>query len=58
MFFVMMYNQKGNTAMPIVNEDDEVMFYETEEIAREKMKNHPFASRFGYEIYEIYLKEE
>jgi hypothetical protein len=54
-FFVMMYSQSGNTAMPIMAdmEMEEVAFYATEQEARDMADNHGFASKFGYEIFEM-----
>lgn len=51
-FFIMMNNQNGTTIMPIVNEDEEVMLFETEEEAREIAGEHYFCKAFGYEIFE------
>lgn len=57
-FFVMMYSQDMTKAIPIrVGDDDdvneEIMFWETSEKARVDMEDHYFASRFGYEIFEM-----
>ena len=56
-YFAMMYSQDGETAMPIIDSEDEdgerVKFWETEEEARESMKNHYFAKSFGYEIFSM-----
>lgn len=52
-FFVMMYNQKSTTAYPILDEDDNVAFWKTEEKAHEDMKDHPYASVFGYKVFEM-----
>jgi hypothetical protein len=51
-FFIMMNNQKGTTIMPIVDGDEEVMLFETEEEAEEIASLHPFCKAFGYEIFE------
>jgi len=55
-YFVMMYSQDGKTAMPILEGNKEnapVMFWDSEEDAHEDMINHPYASAFGYEVFEI-----
>lgn len=53
-YFVMIYSQSGNIAMPIMDEDhEEVYFWKTEEEARESMEKHTFAKTFGYEIFEM-----
>ena len=51
-YFVMMYSQNGNIAMPIMDEElEEVFFWATEEEAKESMEKHAFAKSFGYEIF-------
>ena len=51
-YFVMMYSQNGKSAMPIMDEElEEVFFWETEEEARQSMEKHHFAKNFGYEIF-------
>jgi hypothetical protein len=61
-FFVMMYSQDGNTAMPIMesleNDHEEVMFWPTEIEAHEAMTQHPFAQEFGYEVFTMGIEEE
>jgi len=56
-FFVMMWSQDGSTATPITeidkNDNDVVMFWATEEDAKEEMELHPAASKFGYEVFEM-----
>ena len=52
-FFIMLYNQKGDRAMPITDEDDNVVFFESLEAAKEAMKNNPYAEAFGFEIFEL-----
>lgn len=54
-FFVMMYSQNGNIAMPIMAdmEMEEVAFFSTEQAARAMADDHGFASKFGYEIFEM-----
>ena len=51
-FFIMMYNQKEG-AMPIVDEDENVYFFETIEEAREMAEDHYFCQNLGYEIFEL-----
>ena len=51
-YFIMMSNPTGKGASPIVNgEYKEVMFFETEEEARELAEDHHACSHFGYEIF-------
>jgi hypothetical protein len=52
-YFIMMYSQDGSTAMPIIEENGDVTFFETEEEARELAKEHHFCFNFGYEIFEM-----
>jgi len=57
-YFVMMYNQAMTTIMPIIEGSDEddnndVKLYNSYEEADNEMKDHYYASNFGYEIFEI-----
>lgn len=38
--------------MPIVDDNDDVVLYETEQAAREAMMGHVYAQAFGFEIFE------
>jgi hypothetical protein len=51
-FFIMMYNQKEG-AIPIIDENQNVVFFETEEEARKAVKDHYFCQQLGYEIFEL-----
>ena len=57
-FFVMMYSQRRDSAMPIVTEDEsgeqQVKFWDTELDAVNAMEEHPFASRLGYDVFEMH----
>lgn len=50
-FFVMLYNQKGDYAEPMVNDDGEVYFWKTSNDAREAMRGHMYAEAFGFEVH-------
>jgi hypothetical protein len=50
-FFIMLRN--GDKAMPIVDENEEVMLYESKLEAIEAMKGHIYAEAYGYEIFEL-----
>lgn len=57
-YFIMMYNQQGTVAMPIIcndydedYDDEGVMFFSTEEDARKLAMNHTYCQAFGYEIF-------
>lgn len=55
-FFIMIYSQDGDTAMPMIDVDSElgdVKFFGTEDEAREVGNNHPFASVMGFDIFEM-----
>ena len=56
-FFVIMYSQDGQLAMPITTDDsygnDEIAFWEMAREARAAMKDHPFAQAIGFEIFEM-----
>lgn len=56
-YFVMMYNQGGESAVPLVDEDGDVMFWPSHEEAHEAGVNHYFASAFGFEVHEMGNRE-
>lgn len=52
-WFVMMYSQSGEYVMPLVDGDDEVMLWATEEEANAAGIDNPFANAFGFHSYEV-----
>ena len=52
-WFVMMYSQKGTHVMPLVDDDDEVMLWETEGEANDAAKDNLYANAFGFQAYEV-----
>ena len=52
-WFVMMYSQKGNCVLPLVDDDDEVMLWDTESAAYTAAKDNPYAYAFGFKAYEV-----
>lgn len=52
-FFIMLYNQRGDYADPIVNSDGEVVFWSTKNEAENAMRGHIYADDFGYEVHEL-----
>lgn len=54
-FFVMLYNQNGEYASPLIEDvdSDDVTFFESEEEAEEIMSNHPYGQAFGYKIFNM-----
>ena len=52
-YFVMLFNQLGDSARPIMD-DDEVVFWPTKAEADAAMHDHPLAKAFGYEVHGIY----
>jgi len=51
-FFIMMSSQNGDYVLPIVDEDEEVMLFETQEDAEACATAHSFCQAFGYEVFE------
>jgi hypothetical protein len=58
-YFVMMYSQKGDSIMSIVEVDEydneNVKLYDSYEEAENEMKDHAYASQLGYEIFDILI---
>jgi hypothetical protein len=56
-YFIMMYNQKGNLAMPIIESDEFnnefVVFFKTMSEAKNLADNHYFCKAFGYKIFKM-----
>jgi len=52
-WFVMLNLQKQGVT-PLVNDDDEVMLFETEEEAEERAETNPLGKSFGFEVHNIY----
>ena len=50
-YFIMMYAQQEEHAVPLIEEDENVAFYETYREAYEIAENHPYAKALGYEIF-------
>ncbi len=50
-YFIMMSNQSGEAIFPIVDEDEDVMLFETHEAAHKLAEDHDFCKAFGYEIF-------
>jgi hypothetical protein len=55
-FFIMIYSQNGDSAMPMTDGDSgDVKFFGTEDEARIAGNEHFYAKAFGFEIFEIGL---
>ena len=52
-FFIMLYSQKGDKAMPIVDENDDVIFFGSMKEAVKAMKGNMYAEAFGFEVFEL-----
>jgi len=52
-----MINNQKEGATPIVDENEDVIFFETMEEAKEVAKNHLACQAFGYEIFELGMGE-
>ena len=52
-YFIMLWLQNGEGGMPIVDENDNVMFYASEKEAQDDMKDHSYAQAYGFAIFEM-----
>jgi hypothetical protein len=52
-YFIMMNNQKGTHISPIVDDDEEVCLFESEEEAEMCVRDNPYAQACGYEIFKM-----
>jgi len=52
-WFVMMYSQSGEHVMPLVDENDDPILWDTEGAANDEARSHPFANAFGFQAYEV-----
>jgi hypothetical protein len=52
-FFVMMFNQKGNHILPLIDDNENIKLWDDETEALEYAESHFYASKFGFEIFEI-----
>ena len=51
-WFVMMYSQSGDYVMPLVD-DEEVMLWDTEGEANDAARQNEYANAFGFQAYEV-----
>ena len=52
-WFVMMYSQDGNYVMSLVDDDQEVMLWDTEGGANDAARDNNYANAFGFQAYEV-----
>lgn len=52
-WFVMMYSQNGKHVMPLVDENDDVLLWDTEGAANDEAREHGYANAFGFQAYEV-----
>jgi hypothetical protein len=52
-WFVMMYSQSGAYVMPLVDDDQEVMLWDTEGVANDAARDNNYANAFGFQAYEV-----
>ena len=52
-WFVMMYSQSGEHVLPLVDDDDNPMLWETEGAANDAARDNIFANAFGFQAYEV-----
>lgn len=50
-YFVMLHNQKATTFVPLMNENNELLMFETYPKAEVAAENTLFGREFGYEIF-------
>ena len=52
-WFVMMWTPSGNNVIPLVDDDDNPMLWETEDSAYDAAMENDFANAFGFHVYEV-----
>ena len=52
-WFVMMYSQNGQYVMPLVDEDENVLLFDSKEEAKDVGDMHHFANKFGFFVCEV-----
>ena len=52
-YFVMMYDQDGESAQPLVDDNEKVMFWASMTEAFTVGHEHFYASQFGFEVHEM-----
>ena len=52
-WFVMMYSQSGKHVMPLVDDDDNPMLWESEGAANDAARENNYANAFGFQAYEV-----
>jgi hypothetical protein len=52
-YFIMMYSQSGKSAMPMVDDFEDVLFFETEQEARTCANEHDFCKALGFEVFDM-----
>jgi len=52
-WFVMMYSQSGECVMPLVDDDDLTMLWDTEGTANDAARDNPFSHAFGFQAYQV-----
>lgn len=58
MFFVMLSHPNPNVhALALSENDGDIAFFETKDLAREAAENNSLGEHFGYEIFELGMGE-
>jgi hypothetical protein len=52
-WFVMMWSQSGERVMPLVDDNDDPMLWDTEGEANDAARDNAFANAFGFQAYEV-----
>lgn len=50
-YFIMISNQRGNSIMPMIDDEEDVLLFPTFELAEAVAKDHMMCEAFGYEIF-------
>lgn len=52
-FFVMVYSQDGNMVFPLLDDNDDVTLWDSEEQASTSAKRNPYADAFGFTVHRV-----
>lgn len=52
-WFVMMYSPTGKCVMPLVDDGEQVLLWDTKGAANEAARTNHYACAFGFQAYEV-----
>lgn len=52
-WFVMMYSQTGKCVMPLVDDGEQVLLWDTEDAANAAARTNHYANAFGFQAHEV-----